>query len=335
MVAGAESGAMARAPQLLSIPMRHFLEVAQTGSVNQAAARLHVAPSAVSRQIARLEDEMGTPLFERRTRGMTATAAGERLAAYLRHAVADGLQALEQASALGRVQAQRVCVACTEGFAPQFMPGAMQAFRDAHGEARLELRVGSPDEVARWLLRGEADLGLKYSVAPESELHVEYEAPAPVYAVMAPEHPLARHTAVEVAQVVAFPLYLGSRGMTTRQLFDQACSLQGLRYVAAFESNFSSVLLPLLRMPGIVLSGHLTVAHLIADGTVVARPFAEAPLQQRRLRLLSLPGRTPTEPVRAFATHLAQAIQAVGRRKLGRARRAAPARVSISPSRSG
>src|SRR5689334_14869492 len=73
-------------PPLLSIPMRHFLEVARSGSVSQAAARLFVASSAVSRQITKLEDSLGTPLFERHARGMALNAAGERLAAHLRNA---------------------------------------------------------------------------------------------------------------------------------------------------------------------------------------------------------------------------------------------------------
>lgn len=67
---------IAMTPPLLSIPMRHFLEVARSGSVSQAAARLFVASSAVSRQIAKLEDSLGTPLFERHARGMALTAAG-------------------------------------------------------------------------------------------------------------------------------------------------------------------------------------------------------------------------------------------------------------------
>ena len=49
---------------LLSLPLRYFLEVARTGSVNQAAQRLHVAASAVSRQLGKLEDSLGVMLFE-------------------------------------------------------------------------------------------------------------------------------------------------------------------------------------------------------------------------------------------------------------------------------
>ena len=307
-------------PSLLSIPMRHFLEVARSGSVNQAAARLFVAASAVSRQIAKLEDALGTALFERHARGMSLTAAGRQLSAHLHNAVLDAEQVIEQVRDLGGQQAGRVRMACTEGFASHFMPAVVGGFRDANPASRIELHVGSPDEVSLLLARGEADLALKYVVAPEPGLKIEHAAPAPVHAVMRPDHPLARQRLLQVAEVVRYPLIVGSKGVTTRQLFDQACSVLGLQYRAVFVSNFSSAQLPLLRTPEVLLSGHLTVMHLINEGQVVARPFADAPLQQRRLQLLSLEGRTLTPPVQAFVQHLVRAITQASRRRLGRAR---------------
>jgi DNA-binding transcriptional LysR family regulator len=287
--------------------MRHFLEVARSGSVNQAAARLFVASSAVSRQIAKLEDSLGTPLFERHARGMALTAAGERLAAHLRNAQLDIEQVVEQVRDLGGQGARRIRMACTEGFAGHFMPLVMRSFEQAHPGCQLQLHVGSPDGVSALLARGETDIALKYVVAPEPGLAIAHTATAPVYAVLRPDHALA----------------VGDKGVTARQLFDQACSLQGLRYHAIFVSNFSSVLLPLLRTPDVMLSGHLTVMHLIDAGTVVARPFAEAPLQQRQLQVLALEGRTLPPPAQDFVRHLVGAIASAGRRKLGRARAAA------------
>lgn len=310
-------------PALLSMPMRYFMEVAQTGSVNQAAARLYVAASAVSRQITKLEDGLGTPLFERRRSGMTLTAAGERLAGHLRNTVLDAEQVLEQVRHLGGQAAGRVRVCCTEGFAGGFMPTLMRAFQAGQPASQIELHVGSPDEVSQLLLRGEADIGLKYVVAPEPGLRVEHAAPAPVLAVMSPDHPLARQRSVELADVVRHPLLVGSRGVTARQLFDLACSAQGLQYRPVFVSNFSSVMLPLLRSPDILLSGHITVAHLIEAGTAVARPFADPMLAQRRLQALSLEGRTLSPLARAFVQKLVATMNAVARRRPGRAKRAA------------
>ena len=67
--------------------LRYFLEVARTGSLSKASERLFVAVSALSRQIAKLEDEIGTPLFERRPRGMVLSEAGRLLAAHARRSL--------------------------------------------------------------------------------------------------------------------------------------------------------------------------------------------------------------------------------------------------------
>ena len=57
--------------------IRYFVTVAEEGNVGRAAQRLYVAQPAVSRQIRALEDEIGTPLFTRTTRGMTLLPQGE------------------------------------------------------------------------------------------------------------------------------------------------------------------------------------------------------------------------------------------------------------------
>ena len=67
--------------------VRYFLEVVRAGSVKDAAQKLNVAPSAVSRQVARLEQELDTLLFDRHARGMVPNAAGELLAAHARRAL--------------------------------------------------------------------------------------------------------------------------------------------------------------------------------------------------------------------------------------------------------
>src|SRR5215471_14067266 len=61
--------------------LRYFSETAQSRSVRAASERLHVSPSAISRQIAKLEHELRAPIFDRRAQGMKLTAAGEILQA--------------------------------------------------------------------------------------------------------------------------------------------------------------------------------------------------------------------------------------------------------------
>lgn len=295
---------------LISTQMRYFLAVAQAGSISAAAGQLHVAASAVSRQLAKLEDALGVALFERRQRGMRPTAAGARLAAHLRSTADDAERVIGEVQGLAHRSRPQLRLACTEGFAAGFMPAVIARFREVQPDAQVRLHVAAPDEVSALLLRAQVDLALKYCVAPEPGTQVQHGTLAPVFAFMKADHPLARRRTLRVADVVRHPLVLGAKGVTGRQLFDMSCSLQGLRYEAAVVSNFSSALLPLVRGRDIVLAGYLTAAHLVADATLVAVPFADGELQQRRLQLLSLEGRALSPTVQAFVRCLAATMQA-------------------------
>lgn len=303
---------------LLSLPLRYFLEVARHGSVNQAAQRLHVAASAVSRQLGKLEDSLGVVLFERQARGMALTEAGARLLAHATEHDAQAVELVEQLQGLSAEEALRVRVACTEGFGPSFMPLVMSSFRQTHPEVRLQLLVAGPQEVSALVSRGEVDLALKYSMAPEKGLQVLHSAVAPIYAIMPAHHPLARQRSVSVADVLRYPLLFGASTTTGRQLFDLSCAVQGLRYVPAVESNFSSALLPLLSGQDVALASYLTAARWVEAGLLAARPFDEVQLQQRRLQVLALEGREPSVLVRQFTQAMVSAIEQYGKRKVGR-----------------
>ncbi len=304
-----------------SLPLRYFVEVARTGSVNQAAIQLHVAASAVSRQLAKLEESLAVGLFERQPRGMRLTDAGARLLAFATTQALESDQVVAQIRGVAEQERQLVRVASTEGFAAGFLPWVLGAFRQQHAQTRIHLQVGSPDEVAELVLRGDADLGLKYSTRPEKGLQLLHSAVAPVCAIMRPDHPLARQRQVTVGQVVNYPLLAGAQGLTATQLFDQCCSMQGVHYTAAVSSNFSAALLPMVGPHDILLASYLTAAPWMESGHLVARPFEEVQLQQRRLQVLAVKGRTLPAAVAAFATHLIDAAEQFGKRKVGQRKR--------------
>ena len=306
---------------LLGPAARYFLAVARTGSVTQAAEQLHVAASAVSRQITKLEDSLGTALFERKARGMLLNTAGERLAAHVRSAMLEGQRAADDVKALGLQGSNKIRVACTEGFARSFMPQVMSSFRRAHPNCSIEAQVCLPDEVSRLLLRGHVDAGLKFAVAPEKSLRVEYRQPAPIMALSAPGHALAKRKKVSLDDIVRYPLALPDAGTTVRQMLDLACTLRGLRYQMAYSGNSAMLLTLTLGGEVLMFSARISAAQEIRSGALVALTVDEPQFQQRELQVLTLEALSPGSAPAAFTQHVIQTARAHGRaagRTLGR-----------------
>ncbi|UUZ67451.1 LysR family transcriptional regulator [Polaromonas sp. P2-4] len=289
---------------LLGTATRYFLEVARTGSVTQAAEQLHVAVSAVSRQIAKLEDSLGCSLFERQARGMALNAAGERLAAYVRTTMLDAERVVDEVKGLGGQRARRIRIACTEGLACGFMAEVMASFRAAHPGCSIHLQVGTPDEVSRHLLRGEVDLVAKFSVAPEKGLKIEHQQPAPIMVLAAPGHALARRRSVSMADIVRHPLAVPEAGTTVRQMLDLCCSLKGLHYQVAYTGNYPTLLALTAQGEVLTFSALVSAAHAIRAGELVAVSVNEPQFRQRSLQVLTLQGQAPSRLASDFRDHL-------------------------------
>jgi DNA-binding transcriptional LysR family regulator len=115
-----------------------FLDLAQTGSFTRTAARVHRTQSAVSAQVRRLEDVLGTRLFSRTTRAVALTPAGEQLVPHAR-AVADAAAALlarfRDAEVAGDVR-----LGCPEDVASADLPTILADFAAAYPRVRLTVR---------------------------------------------------------------------------------------------------------------------------------------------------------------------------------------------------
>src|SRR5450830_1706333 len=194
---------MANTRVLQETAVRYFLEVVRRGSITEAALTLNVASSAISRQIARLEDELDTPLFERVSRGMKPNAAGELLAAHALRAQLETERIGNELLALKGLRRGEVKLASTEGFALDFLPTAIEFFRRRHSGIRFQLSVGSAGEVAQAIREGAVDIGLTFTMAPDRDIKVEYAQSAPILAVMHPSHPLAGRKQVVLSELSA------------------------------------------------------------------------------------------------------------------------------------
>ena len=314
-----------RPHQLQDTALRYFLEVAQGGSLTEASARLHVAASALSRQIAALEAQLGVALFERHPRGMVLTEAGAILARHARHAQLDAERALEDIGALRGLRAGQVRLATSDAFANELVPELCARFQQTHAGIGFDVQVLPTAEVPAAVRSGAADIGLCFSRAPEKDIQVAWRQSAPVVALLPPGHALARARSVTLARMATYPLALPPAQATVRQMLDIACSRQDLRLAPVLVSNHASTLLHFVASGGgLSVGSEVAARHLVAAGRVLAKPLADQGMDLRDIEVQTLAGRSLPVAAQAFLALLCDQLPGPGRVRRSAAASARP-----------
>ena len=153
-----------------------FLAVARRGSFGRAAGELLVSQPAVSERIRHLERVVGTPVFERTTRGATLTPAGEQLLPFAQRCAAIAAEAVEAVQQGERHP--RLVIAVHSTFAPRVLPLVLGAL--AHTPRRVAVRDAHSHEVEALVLDGVADIGFAIPGVARRGLRRLSLAPDPV-----------------------------------------------------------------------------------------------------------------------------------------------------------
>jgi len=140
--------------------LTYFEAVARCGGFTRAAARLHVAQSAVSAQVRALEAELGVALFSRTTRRVALTDAGAQLLERARRALAELDTARDEIAEMSQLLRGRVAIGATSVLGPFDLPTALAGFHGRHPGVALALRSGLIAALLAKLESGEVDLVL-------------------------------------------------------------------------------------------------------------------------------------------------------------------------------
>ncbi len=144
------------------IELRHLKAIValeDTGSVTRAAARVHLTQSALSHQLAALEDYLETPLFARQQRPLKLTEAGEKLLDLARRVLPEveaTRQAIARMKAAPHTRELRIAVECHTCY--DWLMPAMDAYREHHPEVELDLVPGFHTEPLALLTEHQADM---------------------------------------------------------------------------------------------------------------------------------------------------------------------------------
>lgn len=217
--------------------MRYVVAVAETRNFTRAAEQCSVVQSALSHQIARVERELGAKLFERTSRRVRLTPAGEAFLPAARQCLHAAERAsAEVAAAVGEVRG-RLAVGVIPTVAAVDIPGAMREFRERHPHVRISLRVGRSEDFVEQVKDGALDvafLGLP-TTAQLSGVEARELARDRLVAVVAPGHPLAGRARVGLRRLATEVFADFPAGTAARVQSDDAFRAAGLDRDVAFE----------------------------------------------------------------------------------------------------
>jgi DNA-binding transcriptional LysR family regulator len=279
--------------------LRYAVALADARSFTKAAVNEYVVQSALSQQLRKLEDELGVALFERTTRSVAPTPAGETLLPLMRQVLAGVEQIKFGAQAISGTIAGRLTVGMMEVPSESLDVAALMAtFHTRYPEVSVTLRSGGSDLLIDAVRDRKLDVAVVGSNVPSkpggltfTELFVE-----PLVAVLPAGHPLAGGGAVRLDQLASLPFIDFPPGYGLRHETDRGFANVPRR--VAFEvTRVDEVIHFVRRDLGVALLPESVAASRVGDDpTLVLRPVAGADLY-RQVNLVA-----PTDALRSAAS---------------------------------
>jgi DNA-binding transcriptional LysR family regulator len=204
--------------------LRQFLVVARLEHLSRAADELRVAQPSLSRTIARLESELGTPLFDRAGR-LRLNGAGRLFAGYVERSLGEldaGVRAVAEAAGEGFGTVRLA----SETF--HTLTGPLAAFKRAHPQVEVELQQLTAEEMSRRLRAQDVDLCVASQPIPAEGLAAVRLLDEPVWLAAPLGHPLAERTSVSVEDLADQPFVTTRKGHWQRRVLDRLFAAKDL-----------------------------------------------------------------------------------------------------------
>lgn len=223
--------------------LRLFVAVCDAHSIARVGEREHIVASAISKRLAQLELDMGTPLLKRIRRGVLPTAAGETLCEHAHGLLGAALRVTEDMASYTAGTSGLVRLVATISSVAESLPDDIAAFlqNPAHAAIRVNVQELTSREVVRAVREGSASLGICWDAADLSGLQSQpYRGDQ--LAIVTPEnHPLATRQHMAFAESfgfdhVALPAPSAVQLMLARAAAESGQTLSYRAEVSTFEA---------------------------------------------------------------------------------------------------
>jgi LysR family transcriptional regulator, cyn operon transcriptional activator len=279
--------------------LRYFVFLAETLNFTRAAERAHVTQSTLSHQIKQLEEQIGTPLFERVRKRVVMTESGEVFLAHITRALKEvdhGLAAIKRDP---NTLTGLVRVGVLHTFNIHFIPACVANFLLRYPEVKVVVDELHADDILARLDAGSIDIGISYRPEEPTDLQFEALYNEELVLVVSPEHPFADRKRMRLVELHHQRLVLLQRGFCSRKLLEECFSACGAEPHVVAEMNTIAPMLGLVERTGIATI--VPRCALPAVSNLRAVPI-EHPTPVRTPGMLRKDHDIQSSPINCFAT---------------------------------
>lgn len=270
-----------------------FIAVSEAGSFSAAAAQLGLSQPAVTNRIQKLEAALGLSLFDRTTRRVTTTVAGERLRLRAQHTVAELKALVQEFRDEIALRHGRVALVATPAVSATVLPRVIRHFLTRHPGVHLTLHDEFALQALARLSAQEFDLAVVPNTDPGEEFEFEPLFFDEFFLVVPRNHPLARAGKVDFADISRYPLLSRPAGSAIRETIAHEFAKRGLQFTPALESTSLFTLLGMVEAGlGLSLLPRLITPRLNLNAVRIVRIggfgiFRQIGIMKKRQRRLS------------------------------------------------
>ncbi len=224
--------------------MRYFYEVFMAGSIRAAADKLNTDMSVVTRQIRLLEQELNTPLFERRARrGMTPTAEAETVLEYYRKVCAHQERLEADLQKVRNRQNNKVHIAVLAAYI-NVIVDIVKDFGATHSGVEICVEeISTSSQIVAKVLEGIAHIGIIHNYPiDDRNIRCYVSAPLPICLLVRKDSPLATNKKVTFLEIANYPIVLPDTSSSLRHMVQTIERSEKIQLKLAFVSNSISAL---------------------------------------------------------------------------------------------
>jgi DNA-binding transcriptional LysR family regulator len=298
---------------LVATRIHYFQLVARLGSIRQAALVLGIAPSSISRVIKQLEEEIGTPLFERVRQRLKLTSAGELMLYHARVSTAELNRASEKINELHGLRRGRVSVSIIESVARGLMPKILSEFWAVHPEINVDIKVVGSQQASEALAEGDCDLAVAFDVQVPRHVRRIAMVSLPLGVLASPGSRLASKKQIRLFELSGERVILSDQSLMLGISVEEAFNRSLIELTRRSRTNSIGLMVDMANMNlGTVLQTRVGIEREIADGTLVFVPLRDPKIGPRRLMLLARSEKEMPDAASAFGALLAREIERLG-----------------------